>query len=300
MLRLRHIEVFALQPVPQPLAPHRSPKLPRLFAVELEQILHAPDPLLVQPNLCSRPDPRQIAQRELPQRFRQNVQRQRHQPIRLFHVTGHLGQVPIRRQPHRTAQHRSHALADPRLHPPAQLHRRQQASFASHQPAGHLVDREHRRHRQARFHGLHNAAVVVDINLVPRLHQHQVGAHPLRLAHLGPRLDPEGLGLVTGGNANSGIGHHGDDAYRPSAQLRPDLLLHRSKVGVQIDKKPIESRFGSRMRPSGALCIVWHRFSSPIRSRFALKTLIHQRAGQRIGGSRHLAIIFAFYSLRGK
>jgi len=48
------------------------------------------------------------------------------------------------------------------------------------------------------------------------------------------------------------------------------------------------------MRPSGALCIVWHRFSSPIRSRFALKTLIHHGPGNGLEAAAISQLIFAF------
>ncbi len=111
MLELRHLEVFATQPVPQPLAPHRSPNLAGLLAVERQQIVHGVNALFVQPLLCARANAGQIAQREPAQRLGQNVERQRHQAVGLFHVAGHLGKVAIGRQPHRTAQHRSHALA---------------------------------------------------------------------------------------------------------------------------------------------------------------------------------------------
>ena len=140
-----------------------------------------------------------------------------------------------------------------RLHLPAQLHGGQQRPFAAHQPAGHLVDREHGRHRQAAFHGLDDAVMVVDVELVARLHQHQVGAHALGVGDHGSGLHAVGLGLVTGGNANRCVGHHGHHAHRPAAQLGTHLLLHRGKVGVEVDEQPVQraGRWPKPIRRSG-------------------------------------------------
>ena len=122
-----------------------------------------------------------------------NVQRQRHQAVGLFHVAGHLGQVAVGGQTHRAAHHRADPLPDARLHLPAQLHRRQQRPLAAHQPAGHLVDREHRGHRQAALHGLDNAVMVLDVKLVARLDQHNSGTHSLGVGHHCPGLHAKAL-----------------------------------------------------------------------------------------------------------
>ena len=102
---LGHLEVFAAQPVPEPLAPHRSPHLAGLLAIERQQIVHGVNALFVQPLLGARADAGQIAQRELVQRLGQNVERQRHQAVGLFHVAGDLGEIAIGREADRAAQH---------------------------------------------------------------------------------------------------------------------------------------------------------------------------------------------------
>ena len=123
VLNLIHVEVFTMQPVPQPLAQHRSPHLAGVVAIERQQIVHGANALGVQPLLHARADARQVAQRQLPQSSRQNVRSQRHQPIGLLHVAGHLGEIAIRGQTDGAADHRANALQNARLHLPPQLHR---------------------------------------------------------------------------------------------------------------------------------------------------------------------------------
>ena len=98
--------------MPQPLAPHRSPDLAGLLAIERQQIVHGANAFFVEPLLRARADAGQIAQRELVQRLGQNVERQRHQAVGLFHVAGDFGQVAIGGQAHRAAQRFADVLAD--------------------------------------------------------------------------------------------------------------------------------------------------------------------------------------------
>ena len=226
MLGLRHIEVFASQPVPQPLAPNRSPQLAGLLAVKRQQFIHGSDSLIDKPLLRACADAGQIAQRELAQGLRQNVQRQRHQAVGFLHVAGHLGQITVGRQTDGAAHHGAHLIKNSRLHPPAQLHRRQQRPFPAHQPAGHLVDREYRCHRQTALNGLDDAAVVLHVKLVARLHQHQFGTHAFGVGDHGSCLHAVRLGLVTGGNADGCVGHHRHHSHRAATKLRPRVLFH--------------------------------------------------------------------------
>ncbi len=69
VLGLGHVEVFAVEPVPEALAPDRAPELAGLFAAEGQQILHGVDALGVQPLLSARADAGQVAQGELAERF---------------------------------------------------------------------------------------------------------------------------------------------------------------------------------------------------------------------------------------
>ncbi len=72
-----------------------------------------------------------------------------------------------------------------------QIERRQQRLLAAHQPAGHLVDRHHRRHRHHRLHCFDDAVVILDIELVARLDQRNARTQPPGLAHLRARLHAE-------------------------------------------------------------------------------------------------------------
>ena len=130
-------------------------------------------------------------------------------------------------------------LPDPRLHLSAQFQRRQQWPFPAHQPAGHLVDRQHRRHRQAALHRFDDPVVIIDVELVPRLDQHDVRAHPLGIGDDGPGLHAVGLGFVAGSDAARWC--------RPSwAPRRPACRAARADPAAP----PRQSRSSDRRRAS--------------------------------------------------
>ena len=108
----RHLEIFAAQPVPKPLAPHRSPDFAGLLAIEREQIVHGANAFFVQALLSARADAGQIAQGELVQRLGQNVERQRHKAVGLFHVAGDFCEIAIGGEPHGAAQAFAGLFAD--------------------------------------------------------------------------------------------------------------------------------------------------------------------------------------------
>ena len=95
--------------------------------------------------------------------------------------------------------------------------------------------------------------MVFGVELVAAFDQHDLGAHALGVGDDGSGPHAEGLGLVAGGDAAGGVGHHGHHAHRPAAQLGPRLLLHRGKVGVQIDEEPVQHGSLGRIasEPSG-------------------------------------------------
>ena len=128
VLGLGQLEVFAAQPVKEPLAPHRSPDFAGLLAVEREQIVHGVDAFFVQPLLSARADAGQIAQRELVERLGQNVERQRHQAVGLFHVAGDFGEIAVGGEADGAAQHFADAVADCCLDSKAEIHARSEAA----------------------------------------------------------------------------------------------------------------------------------------------------------------------------
>ena len=174
------------------------------------------------------------------QSFGQNVQRQRDQAVGLLHVAGHFSQIAVGGQSDRTAHHGADALQDAPLHLASQFHGRHQRPLPAHQPAGHLVHRHHRRHRQAALHGLDDAVMILDIQLVARLDQHQAGTELLGVGDHDAGFDAKSLGLVTGCKATGCVGHHGHNGHWAVAQLGPGVLFHRGKIGVHIDEEPIE------------------------------------------------------------
>ena len=128
----------------------------------------------------------------------------------------------------------------------AQFHGGEQRAFPAHQPAGHFVDRADRGDRKAAFHRFHHPVVILDIELVPALDQHDFRAQAPGVGHDGAGPHAEGLGLVTGGNAAGCVGQHGNDADRFAAQFRPVLLLHGGEVGIEIDEEPVQGRIACR------------------------------------------------------
>ncbi len=122
-----------------------------------------------------------------------------------------------------------------------------QRPLAAHEAAGHFVDGEHGGDGQAAFDGFDDAVMVVGVDLVAALDQHDVGAHAFGVGNDGAGPDAEGLGLVAGGDADGCVGHHGDDADWTAAQLGAHLLLDRGEIGVQIDEEPVHHGTGDRL-----------------------------------------------------
>ena len=82
--------------------------------------------------------------------------------------------------------------------------------------------------------------VVLGVDLVAAFHQNDLRAHPLGIGDDSAGAHAKSFGFVAGGNADGRIGHHRHHADWPPAKLRPDLLLHRRKVGVQINEEPVQ------------------------------------------------------------
>jgi hypothetical protein len=211
-----------------------------VFAVERQQLLHSADALLVEPLFSAGANAGQVAQGKGAQSLRQNVERQSHQAVGLFHVAGNLGQKAIGGQTDGTAHHGADRFQDARFHALAQLKRGQQRPLTAHQPAGHLVDGADGGDRYAALHCLHNAVVILHVEFVPCLDEDDLRAHAPGFGHDGAGLHAKGFGLVAGRNAAGGVGHHRHNAYGTPAQIRPHILLDGSKVGVQIDKQPVD------------------------------------------------------------
>ena len=145
----------------------------------------------------------------------QQVGRQGHQAVRFFHIGGHLGQVPVGRQANRAAKRRSGLAANRGFDLARQLERRQQRLLPAQKPASHLVDGHDRSDGKARFDRFHYPMVVVHVQLMPGLYQHDAGAEPLGLTDLGSGAHSVLLGLVTGGDTTGCVRqqrHHGHGA----------------------------------------------------------------------------------------
>jgi hypothetical protein len=66
-----------------------------------------------------------------------------------------------------------------------------------------------------------------------------IGAEAFGVGDDGAGFDAEGFGLVAGGDADGGVGHHGDDGDGAAAELGTDLLLDGGEVGVEVDEEPV-------------------------------------------------------------
>ena len=116
----------------------------------------------------------------------------------------------------------------------------EEGALATDEAAGHLVDGADGGDGDAAFDGFDDAVMEFGIELVARLDENDLGAQALGVCDDGTGFDAEGLGLVAGGDAAGGIGHHGHHAHGPAAQLGTGFLFAGSEVGVEVDEKPVE------------------------------------------------------------
>jgi len=171
----------------------------------------------------------------------------------------------------------------------------QQRALAADETAGHFVDGLDGADRHAAFDGFDDAVVVVDIDLVAGLDKDDLGAQAFGVGDDRTGFNAEGFGLVAGGDADGGIGHHGNDADGTAAQLGADLLLDRCEVGVEIDEEPVETRDGAEiLRGRG----FWRpRWTDRIGEAKLRAPLVGGKFRLRIGRGGHLATIFVLCSL---
>jgi hypothetical protein len=203
-------------------------------------LLHGANATLVQPFLHARADPWQIAWGQRGEGIVQHVRRQGHQAVRLFHIGRHFGQVAVGREANRTAKRGAGLAPDRGFDLARQFERGQQRLFPAQKAAGHLVNGHDRGHGEAGLNSLNYPMVVVHIEFMPGLHQHDAGAEPLGLANLGSGSHPIAFGLVTGSDTAGCIRHQRNHCHRAAAELRPQLLLHRGEVGIEVQEQPLQ------------------------------------------------------------
>ncbi len=138
----------------------------------------------------------------------------------------------------------------------AEIEGGKERALAAHEAAGHFVDGEDGADGEAAFDGFDDAVVVVDVDFVAGLDEDEAGTHAFGVADHGSGFDAEGFGLVAGGDADGGVGHHGDDADGAAAQLGASFLLNGGEVGVEIDEEPVEGGAGSLVLRRDWLCIL--------------------------------------------
>jgi len=258
VLGLRHVKVFAAEPVPEALAPDGAPELAGLFAVEREKLLHGADSFFVEALLGFRADAGEVAEGELAQGFREKVEREGDKAVGFFHVAGDLGEVAIGSEADGAAQGGSNALANALFDAAAEVDGGEEGALAAHEATGHFVDGEDGGDGEAALDGFDDAVVVVNVDFVTGLDEDEVRAHAFGFCNDGAGADAEGFGFVASGDGDGGVGHHGDDGDGTAAELGADFLLDGSEVGVEVDEEPVEFRgqgFGSGVWGFG--CGVW-------------------------------------------
>ena len=169
--------------------------------------------------------------------------------VRLLHVGGGLGEKAVGRDADRTVQHLANLVVDGLFDPAAKRDRIGLLLVAPNQVAGHFVDGQYGGHRGAGLYRSDDAVVEVHIGRGPRLHEDDVLAQLARLPDRCAGLDAVAFGVNAGGDAAGGVGQHRQHADRPAAQLRAELLLDGSKVGVEIDVERTQRHGKPRLRP---------------------------------------------------
>jgi hypothetical protein len=83
--------------------------------------------------------------------------------------------------------------------------------------------------------------MVVHVEFVASLDQHNIGAEPLGLADLGPGANSILLCFITGRDTAGCIGHDGYHGQGTVAQLRPQFLFHGREIGIEIEEEPLQA-----------------------------------------------------------
>jgi hypothetical protein len=225
-----------------------APDGAQLVAGARREIGDGADAEAVQAFLHLLADARERAHLELEEALRQLVFLDHHQAVGLHEVRGRLGDEGVGPDADGGAQ----VLADGRLERLLHLPGERQGFFrvapAPGELAIHLVDREHRPHRNDRVDGGDGLVVRLDVELVPRDHELDLGAQTPRLRHLGARLHPVLLGLDARRDAHGGVGEHRHHAQGLAAQPRLRLLLDGGEIGVEVDEEGAKHFRYARLR----------------------------------------------------
>lgn len=96
------------------------------------------------------------------------------------------------------------------------------------------------------FNGLFDLIVIIHVKLMPGDYHVQVRTFFPCFAQGGAGANAERLGLVAGSNADRGICIDCDHGRRLPAKMGLDLLLHRSEVGIHVQKEPVDLFRGLR------------------------------------------------------
>ena len=132
VLGFGHVEVLALEPMPESLAPDGAPEFSRLLAVEREQFRHGVNAFFVETLFSARANAGQIAEGESAECFGENVEGKGNEAIRLFHVAGNLGEIAIGGESDGTAEHGADLLLNASFDLAAEFHSGQERSLAAH------------------------------------------------------------------------------------------------------------------------------------------------------------------------
>ncbi len=227
------VETFALDP-----APDRAQHLLRRGAKLLDRV----DGVRAQAGLHARADAAEVAEFERVQFVRQVFEAEDHEAIGLLHVGGGLGQKLVRRQPDGTGQSRSGLLPDGFLDPPHQTAGGLDLHPFAPELAMRLVDGTHFRRDAAFRDGLEQEMMAADIPFRARFDDLHTRAQAARLVDGRAGFYPEGLGLITRGDAAGRLRQQRHDDHRPVAQLRPKFLLHGGEEGVEVDEHGMQER----------------------------------------------------------
>jgi len=236
-----HVEVFAAEPVPEAFSPDGAPELGGLFAVESEELGHGGDAFDVEAFFRACADAGQVAEGEGGEGIAEDVRGEGDEAVGFFHVGSDLGEVAVGSESDGAAEGGAGDVADGLFDAAAELHGGEQGAFASDEAAGHFVDGEDGGDGQAAFDGFDDAVVVLGIELMAGFNEDDVGAEGAGIVDEGAGFDAESLGLIAGGEADGGVGDHGDDGDGAVAELGSVLLLDGGKVGVEVDEEPVEA-----------------------------------------------------------
>lgn len=236
----RIAKVFAAQLQPQTISEDAAPCAVQLLAAAAAELLNGANAGPGEAALHAFADAGDVAELKPRKDVGELAPLDEDEAVRLLHAGGDLGQEAVGADADRAPKRLTGVVTNALLDASRELNGSGGDALRPGELAGEFVDRKGGMHGHALLNSGDDAMVHLDVELWPRLDEHNVRAEAASIAHGDAGPDAEAAGLVAGGDTTGGFGHNGDNRDGKSAQLGAQLLLNRGEVGVEVEVKPRE------------------------------------------------------------